>query len=213
MKINAINLYQKHHLDKGDERLEMFVIIAKYFNIERILYPGSFVHVTPSFVFPKATYVDIEQRAKQFFASPELRKLISERQTYSREALVQFHHQDYTNHLPESDQSFDLLISQYAGFVSQHCKRYLKIGGWLLANNSHGDASMAYLDDEYEFIGIMNRRGNKFNFSMKNLGEYFIPKKDVLVTKEYLETIRRGIGYQKSAFAYIFRRTGYQYQI
>ncbi|MFX0037200.1 MAG: hypothetical protein ACFE9I_16330 [Candidatus Hermodarchaeota archaeon] len=40
----------------------------------------------------------------------------------------------------------------YAGFVSQSCKEYLKVGGILLTNNSHGNASMAYIDDDYQFI-------------------------------------------------------------
>lgn len=155
----------------------------------------------------------MEKRAKRFFATPEVHQLISKRKVYSEEAQVQFHHQDYTKHLPERDESFDLLISQYAGFVSQSCKRYLKIGGWLLANNSHGDASMAYLDDDYALVGVVNRRGDKFSYSAKKLEEFFIPKKDVPSTKEYLEKIQRGIGYQKSAFAYVFRRTGSSYRV
>lgn len=85
-------LYHKYHLDRADERLGMFVALTKHFSIERVLYPGSFVHVTPSFVFPKTTYVDLEQRAQQFFATPEVHQLIAERKVYSQEARVQFHH-------------------------------------------------------------------------------------------------------------------------
>ena len=208
MKTNAFALYHKYHLDRADERFGMFESLAKHFSIERVLYPGSFVHVTPSFIFPKVTYVDLEHRAKQFFAAPELQKLISERKAYPQEAQIQFHYQDYTKCLPECDESFELLISQYAGFVSQYCQRYLKIGGWLLANNSHGDAGMAYLDDDYELVGVVSRRSDKFSFSVNKLEEYFVPKKDVPITKEYLEKIQRGIGYQKSAFAYVFKRVG-----
>lgn len=208
METNAFVLYQKYHLDRADERLEMFESLVKHFIIERVLYPGSFVHVTPSFIFPKVTYVDMEQRAKQFFSEPELQKLISKRKTYSQEAQVQFHYQDYTKRLPVCDESFELLVSQHAGFVSQYCKRYLKIGGWLLANNSHGDASMAYLDADYKLVGVMNRRSDKFSFSVNKLEEFFVPKKNVQITKEYLEKTQSSIGYQKSAFAYVFRRIG-----
>lgn len=208
MKTSTLALYHKYHLDRADERFGMFESLAKHFSIGRVLYPGSFVHVTPSFIFPKVTYVDTEQRAKKFFAAPELQQLISKRKVYTEEAQVQFHHQDYTKHLPERDESFEFLISQYAGFVSQYCKQYLKTGGWLLTNNSHGDASMAYLDDDYELVGVVNRRGEKFSFSARKLEDYFIPKKDVPITKEYLEKIQRGIGYQKSAFAYVFTRAG-----
>ncbi|MGB0388390.1 MAG: hypothetical protein ACPGWR_26520 [Ardenticatenaceae bacterium] len=206
MKKDAYTLYQKYHLDRADERFGMFEILAENFNIERVLYPGSFVHVTPSFIFPKAVYVDTQKPAKQFFATPARQTLIAERKIYPQEAEVHFHHQDYTKVLPACDESFELLISQYGGFVSQYCKRYLKIGTWLVANNSHGDASMAFLDDDYRLAGVIDRRSDKFRFRMEKLDEYFIPKKDMLVTKEYLTKIGRGIGYQKSAFAYVFVR-------
>ncbi len=208
MAANAFALYQKYHLDRADERLGMFERLAEHFDIERVLYPGSFVHVTPSFVFPQVTYVDMERRARQFYAEPALQDFIAQRKSYAQEAVVQFQQQDYRKGLPEGDESFDLLISQYAGFVSQFCKRYLKIGRWLLANNSHGDAGMANLDEDYAFVGVVKRRGDRFSFSADSLEAYFVPKKDVQITKEYLEEIGRGIGYKKSAFAYVFRRVG-----
>lgn len=67
---------------------------------------------------------------------------------------------------------------------------------------------MAYLDNDYELVGVVNRQGDKFSFSATKLETYFVPKKNVPITKEYLEKIQRGIGYQKSAFAYVFRRVG-----
>ena len=36
----------------------------------------------------------------------------------------------------------DVLLSQYAGFISEPCKGYLRAGGVLVANNSHGDARL-----------------------------------------------------------------------
>ena len=206
MKTNPLALYHKYHLDRADERFGMFEAISKQFDITDALYPGSFVHVTPSFVFPKVVYVDTEKRAKQFFAAQKLQALIVKRKIYPEETQIKFQHQSYTKRLPETDKSFDLLISQYAGFVSQNCKRYLKIGGWLLANNSHGDAGMANLDEDYRLVGVVNRRNDKFSFNAENLAEYFIPKKDILITKEYLEGLQRGIGYKKSSFAYAFIR-------
>jgi hypothetical protein len=81
-----------------------------------------------------------------------------------------------------------------------------KIDGILLANNSHGDASMASIDADYKFIGVLNKRQNKYTLSEKNLDSYFIPKMPREITKEYLEKIKRGIGYTKSPTAYLFRR-------
>ena len=103
--------------------------------------------------------------------------------------------------------SFELLISQYAGFVSQYCKKYLKADGLLVANNSHGDASMAFLDIDYEFIGVFNKRSeNKYAMSTKNLNTYFIPKKPRVITQAYLKQIKKGVGYTKYASSYLFRK-------
>jgi len=65
---------------------------------------------------------------------------------------------------------------------------------------------MAYLDDDYEFIGVIYRSNQHYRLTEKNLDKYFIPKKsDLKVTKSYLENIQRGVGYTKTASAYIFR--------
>lgn len=109
--------------------------------------------------------------------------------------------------MEEQLESFDLLISQYAGFVSQCCKKYLKPGGLLVANNSHGDASMASIDKSFEFIGVIYNSNKLYRFTRRNLDKYFIPKKKtVKITKEYLEKTMKGIGYTKTASAYLFKK-------
>ncbi len=133
---------------------------------------------------------------------------IQQRKQYVGQPQVAFHKADYTKDFGEQEESFDLLISQYAGFISQAGKKYLKIGGILVANNSHGDASMAMLDPDYEFIGVYNRRSDtKYTISAENLDTYFIPKKsDLIITKEYLEKTQRGVGYTKTPSGYLFKR-------
>ncbi len=189
-----------------DERLGLFLRLSEKYTIKKVLYPGSFVHLTPALVFPFTCFVDSDRRAKKFFDSPEVSRYISNHKIYTSDAEFIFHLSDYNKGIPEQPNSFDLLISQYAGFVSQACKQYLKIGGILVANNSHGDASMASVDPEFEFVGVINRRNSKFNFSAGNLHSYFILKKKIEISREYIESIGRGIGYTKTAFAYIFRK-------
>ena len=65
---------------------------------------------------------------------------------------------------------------------------------------------MASIDKRYNLVGILNRRGQKYAYSDKNLDSYFIPKKDMEVTEEYLESLGRGIGYTKSPASYLFKR-------
>jgi hypothetical protein len=203
---DAPALYREHYIDKVFERLDLFQLLAARYGIESALYPGSFVHITPSLIYPVTTYVETDARAKAFFADPAVDAFINRRKIYDREPEVTFHAADYRRDFGEQEEHFDLLISQYAGFVSQLCKHYLKIGGLLLANNSHGDASMASIDDDYALIAVVNRRKGKHRLSEQNLDAYFVPKAEVEVTREYIQKLGRGIGYTKSASSYVFRR-------
>ena len=76
----------------------------------------------------------------------------------------------------------------------------------LLANNSHGDASMAWLDQDLALVAAINRRGERFSLVETNPDSYFVPKRDHPITREYLERTKRGVAYTRSAFGYVFRR-------
>ncbi|VDA99574.1 hypothetical protein S1OALGB6SA_644 [Olavius algarvensis spirochete endosymbiont] len=99
-----------------------------------------------------------------------------------------------------------MLISLYAGFISKPCKRYLKLGGILAVNNSHGDASLVSIDPDYELIGVIQGRGDRLRVVEEKLDAYFKPKKQTVVTEELLRKANRGIGYTKTAPAYLFKR-------
>ncbi|MGB3633045.1 MAG: hypothetical protein WA982_03305 [Rubrobacteraceae bacterium] len=202
----VLRTYEDYEESRGDLS-GMFSALAGDFNINRVLYPGSYVHLTPSFVFPTVVYVDTDKRANKFFADRlSVEALVNKRKQYDGRPEITFHHTDYTTDLDEPKGSFDLLVSLYAGFVSEACKRYLRLGRWLLANNSHGDASMASIDPDYEFVAAMKHRGDRYRLAYKDLDTYFVPKKDVEVTSELLRSTGRGIGYTKTATAYVFRR-------
>lgn len=206
MQKSVLDLYQKYYSERQFERLDLFGRIAEKFAIQRVLYAGSFVHITPSFVFPEVVYVDSDQQAKRFFNSPEVKPFIAQRKIYPQEARFSFHFADYHQGFDENPGSFDLLISQYAGFVGQQCKHYLKPGGLLLANNSHGDAGMAALDEDYELTAVCALRSGEHQISTEHLEQYFIPQNPVQNTRENLEKLQKGIGYQKTESAYLFRR-------
>lgn len=200
-------LYDQFYVDNDLERADLFQSLKLKFNINSVLYPGCFAHITPSFFFSEVVYVDTDRRAKKFFEQNiSVADLISKRKTYYLDAVFNFILSDYSKPLDLDEMSFDLLISQYAGFVSQACKRYLMIGGILLTNNSHGDAGMASIDDDYEFIAAVYVMNGKYNITDGNLESYFIPKKQIKVTKEYLEELGKGVGYTKTANSYIFKR-------
>ena len=204
--VDPVQLYKQYFIDKDFERLELFILLRDLFSINSSLYPGSFIHITPSFVYPKTAYVDTDKRAPYFFHDPRFYDFIMKRKIYNQEPEIAFHFSDYREPLDLKNQSFDLLISQYAGIISKYCKQYLKLNGFLLVNNSHGDATMAFLDDDFELISIINNSNGKYKCSSENLNLYFVPKKLEKITPEEIEKKQRGIGYRKAADNYIFRR-------
>lgn len=203
---SSLYLYEKFFQERQFERLDLFQTISDEFKVQRALYPGSFVHVTPSFVFPDVVYVDNDKQARQFFAKPEIYTFIAVRKNYPQETKIAFHFADYRDGFDELEEGFDLLISQYAGFIGQYCKKYLKKGGLLLANNSHGDAGMAAIDVDYALQAVFSVRNGKYCISEKSLDEYFVPKSQIKITKEYLERLQKGIGYKKTAGVYLFKK-------
>ncbi len=199
-------LYKEYHLDRGDERVDLFRKLVRKYGIRSALYPGSFVHIAPSFVIPRTVHVDSFREAKTFFADSNTLAYIVQRKEYDEEPHIGFYGSDYNDPFGEEPESFDLLISSYAGFVSPPCKRYLRLGGLLVANDSHGDASMAFLDPDFELIAVANRRGEKFTISETELERYFIPKRAVTVTPQLLRETGKGVAYTKRASSYIFRK-------
>ncbi len=181
--------------------------MADAVDARRVLYPGSFVDVAASFVFPSVTYVDTDARAERFFADATgVRELIAGHAGAPPEPAVTFIRGDYTGDLGLADRSFDLLVSLYAGFVSEHCTRYLRIGGWLLVNSSHGDAAMASLDDRYNLAGVLSSGSGRYRVTVDGLDGYLVPKRGAPPGREDLHRTGRGITYTRSPFAYLFTR-------
>ncbi len=201
-KVEIPALYKKYHFDRGYELETLFEQITKRFDIKSVLYPGCYVHITPSFYIPRAVYVDMELPAKKFFDDPSVLEYIESRKTYKEKSEVTFYHQSYEEPIDEPEESFDLIVSQYAGFISEPTKKYLKKGGLLMVNNSHGDAGLASIDKDFKLVAVFGQSG----ISDKNLDQYFTPKKKTEVTAEYLKDLGRGIGYTKTASNYIFEK-------
>lgn len=199
-------LWEKQDQHGGD-RHRLFAAVADAVDAATVLYPGSFVDLAPSFVWPSVTYVDVDRRAAQFFGDePGVEQLLVEHGVDPATRLVRFIGADYTDPLDLDDGEFDLLISLYAGFISEACTRVLRVGGTLLVNPSHGDAAMASIDERYRLTGVVTSHSDRYSVETGDLDTHLIPKRDVAVTKEHLHGTGRGISYTKSPFAYLFER-------
>ena len=211
VSMGVTSLYEKYHASRQDERLGLFESVCAEFAINRGLYPGCFVHVTPSFVIPEMYYVDADGNANKFFADGVARELVERNRVYDDSPFLQFHFQDYQRPIPIDDGHVGLLISQYAGFVSENCKRYLSQGGYLIANNSHGDAGLASCDPEFRLVAVVNRRGERWSLGTGNLSDYFIPKSRTVPQEpsdlaDHIRDLGKGIGYTKTASDYVFKK-------
>ncbi|MCZ2109188.1 MAG: hypothetical protein LC118_06445 [Dehalococcoidia bacterium] len=73
--------------------------------------------------------------------------------------------------------SVDLLISLYAGFISENCTSYLGVGGTLLVSPSHGDPAVASIDPRYRLAGVVTSRSGRYFVSSRELATYLVPKR------------------------------------
>ncbi len=191
-----------------DDRKRLFRAVREAVGGEKALYPGSYVDIAASFAYPSVTYVDIDRRTPGFFSDVAGIDEIIESEGGPPEPEIQFIHADYRDEMDLEPETFDLLISLYAGPVSAYCTRYLKVGGSLLVNRSHGDVALASMDDRLELAGVVTARAGDYRVSTKDLHTYLNPKKPVEMSAEVIKERQRGIGYTRSPFAYLFRRIG-----
>ncbi|NMO16282.1 class I SAM-dependent methyltransferase [Pyxidicoccus fallax] len=200
--LKSADLYQSYVVGHQLERTGLFALLRETWPAAHtVLYPGCFLHVTPSFFYQHVVYVDRNELARDFFADVEgVRRLISARRQYRQDAHVRFLEQDYTTPLPLPEASFDLLLALYAGGISRACHKYLKPGGLLLTNDHHGDAAEAASEKTLELVAVVTERRGHFEFRTEDLSGFLVPKEPGRPHS------RGGSGYVRSADAYLFRR-------
>lgn len=189
------------------DRYDLFEKVVRTYRIEKGIYPGSYIHITPSFLIPEMIYIDNAKKAKKFFDhEDDIKKLIDQNKCYDKETVVTYYDNDYWLALDIPHGHADLLISQYAGFVSQACKDYLKSGGILLANDSHGDATLARFDDTYVFLGVITTGKDGYEILVDHLEDYFTFKRQRPVDLEKVKVTMKGPKYKRMPDYYLFKR-------
>jgi SAM-dependent methyltransferase len=198
-------MWSQYRESIGD-RTGLFTALVDGVPVHRALYPGSYVDLSPSTAIASVTYVDTDARPARFFADTGLVAAeLSGRTRPGAGQQVRFLAADYTHHVDVPDGSMDLVVSLFAGPVWEHCRRYLRPGGWLLANTSHGDASLAALDPTLRLIAVAHYRDDHYRLSTDRLDEYLIPKRPESAPAERIRATGRGIAYTRNAFAYLFQ--------
>jgi inorganic pyrophosphatase len=192
----------REYVGKTGSRLRLYRMIAQSYDIKSALYPGSHIDIDPSLVIENVTYVDNFKGAIKFFKKIEIiDEFLQANKEYPQECHFNFIPEDYNSKLDIDP--VDLIISQYAGFVGQATKNYLKVGGILLCNDSHGDATLAKFDDDYKLIGTVDS-SNKI--SSTELDKYFILPKNKEIDLNAVMSKMKGLKYTLKPSNYIFKK-------
>lgn len=192
--------------DSIGDRSSLFSALVNVWPVQEALYPGSYVDLSPSTAIPSVTYVDTDARAARFFADDDqVQSELRGRTLPGAGEQVRFLHTDYSLPLDVPEGSVGLLISLYAGLASEDCRRYLRPNGWLLANTSHGDASLAALDPTLRLVAVVQHRGDRYRLLTDQLDDYLVPKRPEAADPDLIRGSGRGIAYTRSAFAYLFQ--------
>lgn len=75
----------------------------------------------------------------------------------------------------------------------------------MLANTSHGDASLAALDLTLRLVAAVQHSGDRYRLNTDRLEEYLIPKRPDTADPDRIRSTGRGIAYTRTAFAYLFQ--------
>lgn len=199
-----MHLYDSTYKSLQFERTGLFKAIAETYHSREVLYPGCSVHITPSLYFPHVAYVDQSEAAAHFFAEEgSILDFVNRNKHYKGSTYLRFIRQDYSQHLPVREKSFDLLLALFAGGIAKACHTYLKLGGFLLTNNQQGDAWEALQPGNLELKARVIFHKKAYVISED------VDKCEITAQKlshHYLKQADRGISYLERETYYIFQR-------
>jgi len=207
MKSNlTIGLYQQYYRDLQFERAGLFKLIQQEYGCVEALYPGSFIHITPSFYFSHVIYIDRHPEAVEFFNdTASVLQFINRNKVYQRSAYIRFLAGDYSKGLPLDEGQFDLLISLYAAGIPRACRRYLKPGGLLLINNFQDSLLEAANDPEFNLVGAVRYRRQKYELERESPGTFLrgMKKAD---NSPYLKQTSCGMVFVEKEIYFLFKK-------
>lgn len=192
-------LYHKYYSSIGFERRGLFELIRKEFNPELVLYPGSSVHITPSFYFCHVVYIDRSPLAIGFFSDKkQVSETINSHKISNKSHYWRFLAKDFHGDLELEQNSFDLLVSLFSGKLIESLAKYLKINGLILTNSLFSDNDFVKGNNDYRYLGLI---------SCKNKIYRFEPKQQPV--KQYRSTLKmknKGFDYDDKEFYFMYQK-------
>ncbi len=165
--------------------LGVFRAVRDLIGVQRVVYPGSYVHLTPSLVFPHVCYVDAVKGFGAAMQSGDVVPWLDAHKEYPEPVELTAIETAYDRMPPTLLAGFGLMISLNAGAISQACKPQLSPGAHLLANDGHYDAARARVDADFTLVAAFSA-GGACETDEEALRAYFVSKKGQPLTREML---------------------------
>jgi hypothetical protein len=90
MLSKALEKYLLTYKGIADPHLSPLKTIQNMYEIKKVLYPGSWIHLTPSLVFPFVLYVDFFAKMESMFRDKELIYYIEKNSQSKSKPIIKF---------------------------------------------------------------------------------------------------------------------------
>ena len=108
----ALEAYQKYYIDRDYEQVDLFRLLKNEFGVASAVYPGSYIQISPSFIYPTVVYIDSDKNAIRFFQDESLKEIVEGRKEYPEDPKNVYHGVDNRDLIEDYLSRIDLLISQ-----------------------------------------------------------------------------------------------------
>ena len=208
--------FKSYKYGLGDWHLPLFKAVYDWITQTeklpvKVLYPGCYNHITTSLVFDNVVYIDSDPKMTKFFGDDAVKDWVKEQKHYDGDTSIQFECLNFSSLENKFGvESFDLLISACAGFVTPSTSLLLKNGGYCLVSDAHFDARMLSLDKNFTLVAVWDTADEKFVFDVDILSQHFVTQKGEPITQAMVDEsaakpkTRRSFKLKKEAMFYLF---------
>ena len=157
--------YEKIYSVNNFERIDLFKCISKIFNIETVLYLGSSIHISPSFIFQNVTYIDNSDCTNEFFKYKEdIIDYINSRKIYNQTPYISYININYNTETKFMNQKYDLVISinSYDSFESS--VKFIRKDGILLFLPLPQESTVSRKNEYIKYMGKIIFTGKKYKY-------------------------------------------------
>ena len=184
---DALSTYLRDYrrMRHGHDLIGVFRAVRDLIGVQRVVYPGSYVHLTPSLVFPSVCYLDSVKGFGAAMQSDDLVPWLNAHKEYAEPVELTAIETAYDRIPSTLLARFGLMVSLNAGAISQDCKPLLSPGTHLVANDGHYDAARAHVDADYTLVAAFRADG-AHETGEEALSGYFVSKQGQPLTREML---------------------------